>query len=122
MRSGNLVSGPGLAFIINGGHSLIGGPDYLCCLSWMGGPMCFFSSWWWGSGWLCGDSIAHRFCGSLKRQLRKPAEGENQMRKVEASCSVAPHFPLSFGFHMGIPQERVPESSIAVAGKDSCML
>ena len=28
MRSGNLVSGPGFAFIINGGHSLIGGGDY----------------------------------------------------------------------------------------------
>ena len=28
MRSGNLVSGPGVAFIINGGHSLIGGGDY----------------------------------------------------------------------------------------------
>ena len=29
MRSGNLVSGPGFAFIINAGHSLIGGADYL---------------------------------------------------------------------------------------------
>ena len=28
MRSGNLASGPGFAFIINGGHSLIGGGDY----------------------------------------------------------------------------------------------
>ena len=28
MRSGNLVSGPGFAFIINGGLSLIGGADY----------------------------------------------------------------------------------------------
>ena len=28
MRSGNLVSGRGFAFIINGGHSLIGGGDY----------------------------------------------------------------------------------------------
>ena len=28
MWSGNLVSGPGFAFIINGGHSLIGGGDY----------------------------------------------------------------------------------------------
>ena len=26
-RSGNLVSGPGFAFIISGGHSLIGGGD-----------------------------------------------------------------------------------------------
>ena len=31
MRSGNLVSGPGFAFIINGGHSLIGGGDYSDC-------------------------------------------------------------------------------------------
>ena len=28
MWSGNLVSGPGFAFIINGGHSSIGGGDY----------------------------------------------------------------------------------------------
>ena len=28
MRSGNLVSGPGFAFIVNGGHSSIGGADY----------------------------------------------------------------------------------------------
>ena len=29
MWSGNLVPGPGFAFIINWGHSLIGGADYL---------------------------------------------------------------------------------------------
>ena len=35
MRSGNLVSGLGFAFIINGGHSLIGGGDYLLnCVGW----------------------------------------------------------------------------------------
>ena len=28
MWSGNLVPGPGFAFIINWGHSLIGGADY----------------------------------------------------------------------------------------------
>ena len=28
MWSGNLVPGPGFAFIINWGHSLIGGRDY----------------------------------------------------------------------------------------------
>ena len=28
MRSANLVSGPGFAFILNGGHSFIGGGDY----------------------------------------------------------------------------------------------
>ena len=29
MRSGNLALGPGFAFIINGGHSLIGGGDHM---------------------------------------------------------------------------------------------
>ena len=29
MWSGNLVPGPGFAFIINWGHSLIGGRDYV---------------------------------------------------------------------------------------------
>ena len=37
MRSGNLVSGPGFAFIINGGHSLIGGGD---CQSWQASSDC----------------------------------------------------------------------------------
>ena len=33
MWSGNLVPGSGFAFIINWGHSLIGGADYLVCSS-----------------------------------------------------------------------------------------
>ena len=37
MWSGNLVSGPGFAFIINGGHSLIGGGDYLVPVVWKAG-------------------------------------------------------------------------------------
>ena len=33
MRSGNLVSGPGFAFIIHGDHSLIGGADYIMLIT-----------------------------------------------------------------------------------------